>query len=106
MQQNTHSSPSRPLASLLKRAHLLLLIVLGAVALVVPMSAQSFTAANTKTGSILGTVVDTTTIRFPVPHVSSSRAGWRPSHGYNKGRWRLCIRPGPGRSRLSDHRHR
>ena len=42
MQQNTHTSPGRPLASLLKRAHLLLLIVIGAVAVAVPMSAQSF----------------------------------------------------------------
>ena len=59
MQQNTHTSHNRLLASLLKRAHLLLLIVIGAVAVAVPMSAQSFTAANTMTGTILGTVVDT-----------------------------------------------
>ena len=55
MLQNRRISPNSPLASLLKRAHLLLLIVIGAVAVAVPMSAQSFTAAGTKTGSILGT---------------------------------------------------
>ena len=60
MQQNTLRSPGRPLASLLQRSHLLLLIVIGAVVVAVPMSAQSFTAAGTKTGTILGTVVDTT----------------------------------------------
>ena len=59
MQENTLISPGRSLASHLKRAHLLLLIVIGAVALAVPMSAQSFTTANTITGNILGTVVDT-----------------------------------------------
>ena len=59
MQQNTLGLPGRPLASFWRRAHLLLLIVIGAV-VAVPMSAQSFTAADTKTGTILGTVVDTT----------------------------------------------
>ena len=60
MLQHRHISPNSPLASLSKRAHLSLLIVIGAVAVAVPMSAQSFTAAGTKTGTILGTVVDTT----------------------------------------------
>jgi Carboxypeptidase regulatory-like domain len=60
MLQNRRISPNSPLVSLSKRAHLLLLIVIGAVAVAVPMSAQSFTAAGTKTGTILGTVVDTT----------------------------------------------
>jgi len=69
MQQNTLRLPSRPLASLLKRAYLLLLIVFGAVAVAVPMSAQSFTAADTKTGTILGTVVDTTDDPIPGANV-------------------------------------
>jgi hypothetical protein len=56
------------LASFLKRAHLLLLIVIGALAVAVPMSAQSFTAAGTKTGTILGTVVDTTDDPIPAAH--------------------------------------
>ena len=60
MQKNTLKSLGRPLALLLKRAHLLLWIVIGAVAVAVPMSAQSFTAAAAKTGTILGTVVDIT----------------------------------------------
>jgi len=58
MLQNKCTSPNRRLASLLKRAHLLLLFVISGMILVVPMSAQSFTTADTKTGSVLGTVVD------------------------------------------------
>ena len=69
MQQNTLRLPGRSLASLLTRAHLLLLIVIGAVAVAVPMSAQSFTAADTKTGAILGTVVDTTDDPIPGANV-------------------------------------
>src|ERR1700687_907708 len=65
MLQNRHTSPNRRLASLLKRAHLLLLFVFSGVILVVPMSAQSFETANTITGNILGTVVDTTDDPIP-----------------------------------------
>lgn len=65
MQNKTHISPNRPLAMLLKRAHMLMLFILGGVILVAPMSAQSFEAANTKTGRILGTVVDTTDDPIP-----------------------------------------
>jgi hypothetical protein len=59
MQNNTHSSPNRPLEVLLKRAHMLVLIALCGVIVAVPASAQSAEAPNTKTGRILGTVVDT-----------------------------------------------
>jgi len=69
VQQNTLRLPGRPLASSLRRAHLLFLIVIGAVAVAVPMSAQSFTAADTKTGTILGTVVDTTDDPIPGANV-------------------------------------
>lgn len=69
MQQNTLRLPGRPLVSFLRRAHLLFLIVIGAVAVAVPMSAQSFTAADTKTGTILGTVVDTTDDPIPGANV-------------------------------------
>ena len=69
MQQNTLRLIGRPLASFLRRAHLLFLIVIGAVAVAVPMSAQSFTAADTKTGTILGTVVDTTDDPIPGANV-------------------------------------
>ena len=69
MQQNTLRLPGKPLASLLNRAHVLLLIVIGAVAIAVPMSAQSFTAAGPKTGTILGTVVDTTDDPIPAANV-------------------------------------
>src|SRR6201982_3957765 len=69
MLQNRHTSPNRRLASLLKRAHLLLPFVLSGMILVVPISAQSFTTADTKTGTILGTVVDTTDDPIPGAHV-------------------------------------
>ena len=65
MQNKTHVSPNRPLAMLLKLTHMLGLIVLGGMTLVVPASAQSAEAANTKTGSILGTVVDTSDDPIP-----------------------------------------
>jgi len=69
MLQNRHTSPNRRLASLLKRAHLLLPFVLSGVIFVIPMSAQSFETANTVTGSILGTVVDTSDDPIPGANV-------------------------------------
>ncbi len=65
MQKITHTSPNQRLASLLKRAHPLLLLVLSGVILVAPMSAQSFETANSTTGSILGTVADTSDDPIP-----------------------------------------
>ena len=63
---NTPTAPDRRLGAFLKVTHMLLLIFLaGGLLLVVPASAQSSEAANTKTGSILGTVVDTSD--DPVP---------------------------------------
>jgi len=56
---NTTTTPDRRLGAFLKVTHVLLLVFLaGGLLLVVPASAQSTEAANTKTGSILGTVVD------------------------------------------------
>ncbi len=66
MLQNTHTSHNRSWASLLKRAQL---FVLSGVILVVPMSAQSFKTANTITGNILGTVVDTSDDPIPGANV-------------------------------------
>ncbi|MGA7648309.1 MAG: carboxypeptidase-like regulatory domain-containing protein [Terriglobales bacterium] len=65
MQNNTHSSPDRPLEMLLKLTHILVLIAMGGLILVAPVSAQSAEPANTKTGSILGTVVDTSDDPIP-----------------------------------------
>ena len=65
MQNKTHVSPNQPLEMLLKRAHILVLIILGGVILVVHLSAQSFEPASAKTGRILGTVVDTTDDPIP-----------------------------------------
>ena len=76
MQNNTQSSPVRPLEMFLKRALVLALIVLSGVILAVPLSAQTAAAANTRTGSILGTVVDTS--GDPIPGatvVLEGRAG-------------------------------
>ncbi len=59
MHNNTPTTPDRRRGAFLKVTHVLLLIFLaGGLLLVVPASAQSTEAANTKTGSILGTVVD------------------------------------------------
>jgi len=59
MHNNTTTTPDRRLGAFLKVTHVLLLVFLaGGLLLVVPASAQSTEAANTKTGSILGTVVD------------------------------------------------
>ena len=69
MQKNTHTSPNRPLEALLKRAQILVLIVLSGVILGVPMSAQSFEPATTITGSILGTVADTSDDPIPGANV-------------------------------------
>jgi carboxypeptidase family protein len=68
MQQNTLRLLGRPLASPLKRAHLLVLIVTGAMVVAAPMSAQSFMAAGKMTETILGTVVDTSD--DPIPGAS------------------------------------
>jgi hypothetical protein len=58
--------PDRRLGAFLKVTHVLLLIfVAGGLLLVVSASAQSIEAANTRTGSILGRVVDTSD--DPVP---------------------------------------
>ena len=59
MHNNTPTTPDRRRGAFLKVTHVLLLIFLaGGLLLIVPASAQSTEAANTKTGSILGTVVD------------------------------------------------
>ena len=81
MQNKTHVSHKRRLAMLLKRAHMMVLIIFGGVLLAVPMSAQSFDTATTKTGKILGIVVDSTddpiaaaTIVLQAPNGESQKA--------------------------------
>jgi hypothetical protein len=58
MQNNTHALSNRSWDRLPKLIQMLVLVALGGVILVVPVSAQSAEAPNTKTGRILGTVVD------------------------------------------------
>ena len=65
IQNVTHSSLNRLSEVFLKRAQMWVLIILGGVILVVPMSAQSFEAATAKTGCIRGTVVDSTDDPIP-----------------------------------------
>ena len=60
MQNNPRSSLNGLWEVLLKRAYMWVLIILGAVILVLPMSAQSFETGKAETGCIRGTVVDST----------------------------------------------
>jgi len=63
---NALAAPNRHLRSFLKAIYVLLLTLLASELLLVPpVSAQSTEAAHTKTGSILGTVLDTN--NDPVP---------------------------------------
>ena len=65
MNNNTLTTPDRRRGAVLSVTPLSLLILLAGLLLVVPASAQSTVAANTKTGSILGTVVDTSDDPIP-----------------------------------------
>jgi hypothetical protein len=65
MQNNTRTPAKQASKALLNRTQILVLIVLSGVILTASMSAQSLVAANTKTGKILGTVVDTTDDPIP-----------------------------------------
>jgi hypothetical protein len=65
MQNNTHVLSNRFSDRFLKLKQMLVLVALGGVIVAVPMSAQSAEAQNTKTGRILGTVVDTS--NDPIP---------------------------------------
>ena len=63
---NRHASAHWLLGTLVNRTQMLLLIALaGGLILVVPASAQSTEAPNTRTGSILGTVVDSNNDTIP-----------------------------------------
>jgi Carboxypeptidase regulatory-like domain len=55
---NRYASRDRLVRELLNLTHMLLIALAGGLVLVVPASAQSIEAPNIKTGSILGTVVD------------------------------------------------
>jgi hypothetical protein len=58
MPNNTHALRNRFWKGLLKLTYMLLVITLSGAILAITVSAQSAEAANTKTGSILGKVVD------------------------------------------------
>ena len=68
MNNSKHFCPNGLFSLLLKRAQFLALIVLGGITLVARVSAQSFVTANSETGSIRGTVVDTSD--DPIPGAS------------------------------------
>jgi Carboxypeptidase regulatory-like domain len=59
MQKSKDVLPNRSWSVVLKRAQILVLIVLSGVMLARPLLAQTFQTADTTTGSVLGTVVDT-----------------------------------------------
>jgi hypothetical protein len=65
MQNNTHALSNKFWDRLLKLTQMLVLVALGGVIVAVPASAQSAEAPNTKTGRILGAVVDTSD--YPIP---------------------------------------
>jgi len=65
MQNNTHALSNRFWDRFLKLTQMLILIALGGVIVAVPVSAQSAEAPNTRTGRILGTVVDTSDDPIP-----------------------------------------
>ena len=58
MQNNTHAFSNRFWDRLLKLTQMFVVVALGGVIVAVPVSAQSAEPPNTKTGRILGTVVD------------------------------------------------
>lgn len=62
---NRHASHSRLCRALLKLIHMLFLALAGGFILEVPASAQSTEALDIKTGSILGTVVDSANDTIP-----------------------------------------
>jgi hypothetical protein len=68
MNYSRHSHPNRLFNLLLNQAQLLALIILGGITLVARVSAQSFESAKIETGSIRGTVVDTS--EDPIPGAS------------------------------------
>ncbi|MFZ2001115.1 MAG: carboxypeptidase-like regulatory domain-containing protein [Candidatus Sulfotelmatobacter sp.] len=65
MQNNTHALSNKFWDRLLKLTQMLVLVALGGVIVAVPASAQSAEAPNTKTGRILGAVVDTSDDPIP-----------------------------------------
>ena len=65
MQNNTYTSPNRPLELFLRLTKMLVLIALGGVIVAVPVSAQPAETPNIKPGRIIGTVVDTS--NDPIP---------------------------------------
>ena len=65
MQNNTHALSNKFWDRLLKLTQMLVLVALGGVIVAVPASAQFAEAPNTKTGRILGAVVDTSDDPIP-----------------------------------------
>src|SRR5271166_4879221 len=73
MQNNTHALSKRFCDRLLKLTHMLMVIGLGGVIVAVPVSAQSAQASKAETGSIRGTVPDSTD--DPIPSATVALQG-------------------------------
>ena len=73
MQNNTHALSKRFCDRLLKLTHMLMVIGLGGVIVAVPVSAQSAQAPKAETGSIRGTVLDSTD--DPIPSATVALQG-------------------------------
>ena len=67
-QNNTNTSRGRTSESLMKITRMLVVLALAGIITVAPLSAQSAEPANTKTGNILGTVLDSS--GDPIPGAS------------------------------------
>ena len=94
MHNQTHTTPYRHLEVFYNLTRMVLLIfVAGGLLFVVPAFAQSAEPANTKTGSILGTVVDISDDPVPDATVVLQGPVWQSSHRGNEGRRILCIPP-------------
>ena len=91
MQNNPRSSLNGLWEVLLKRAYMWVLIILGAVILVLPMSAQSFETGKAETGCIRGTVVDSTDDPIAGAKIVLQGPVGDRLTGCHEGRWNICI---------------
>ena len=88
----------------LKPPMLLLIVLAGGLLLLYPRS-HSAVKQQVQRQEHPGTVADINSDPIPECHGSPARAGGQSSHGYNKGRWSVCISRCHAGNCLSDHRY-